>query len=208
DELLLRSNVGNALAALRAADTRLRDAGNALFSNVRAKLAQDILALESLPDPDITGMALTLASLANVVESLPLRKADSPHNTGEEALPDEAGAWQRFKAATKRLFSSVVTVRHDTDLRPFVTPEQEYFLLRNLELKLESTLLSLLMQDTANFQAGADVTVEWLERYFDTSDSAVAAAREQLLIMRDNELPATFPDLSGTLRLLEIAEHN
>ncbi len=206
DELLLRGNTANALRALHTADTRLRDAGSALFGNVRASIAQNILALESLPDPDITGMALTLASLANAVDSLPLRTPGDVSNDDEEVLPEDASAWERFKAATKRLFGTVVTVRHDANPRPFVTPGQEYFLLRNLELKLESTRLSLLMGDADNFQAGADVSLRWLELYFDTNDSGVDAAREQLLLMRAATLPTDFPDLSETLYMLEAGE--
>lgn len=203
DELQLRGNVDNALQALNAADARLRDSGDPSVAAIRAQLAEDRLALESLPDIDITGTSLSLASLANAVGGLPLRQAGEPVRDEEPGLPADASTWQRFKAATGRLFGNLVTVRREEDPRPFIAPGQEYFLVQNLELKLESARLSLLMRDMDNFHATTAAAGQWIDRYFDTGDDAVAATRQQLAEMNALDLPTQLPDLSTSLRLLD-----
>jgi len=63
--LSLEQDIGTAIAALTAADQRLKQVGDPGVLNVRREIAKEINALRSVEMPDIIGMAFELASLAS-----------------------------------------------------------------------------------------------------------------------------------------------
>ncbi|MCG8434309.1 MAG: uroporphyrinogen-III C-methyltransferase [Gammaproteobacteria bacterium] len=206
DELQLRHNIENALYALRAADNRLRELGDPTLQAVRGQIAREILSLETLPRIDITGMALTLTSLSNIVSDLPLRSrvkiADLPQVNSDDADAAEESVWTRLQAAIDRVFTSLVTVRRDEDVKPLLSPGEEFFLYRNLELKIESTRLALLAHDADNFRVGVAATYTWLEQFFDINHPAVQGFLSELDKMSQAQLSPELPSISGSLELL------
>ncbi len=71
--LVLESDTGTALAALEAADTRLRDMNNPGLTDIRRQLATDMNALRAVQQVDITGLSLFLADYVKRVDSLPTK---------------------------------------------------------------------------------------------------------------------------------------
>ena len=72
-QLQLAGNPYLASLALDQADDRLLQVGDPALTDVRRAIADEAAALEIMEQPDVAGLSLTLASLARVVESLPLR---------------------------------------------------------------------------------------------------------------------------------------
>ncbi|MDZ7810454.1 MAG: uroporphyrinogen-III C-methyltransferase [Arhodomonas sp.] len=58
-------------------------------------------------------------------------------------------------------------------LRPI---EERYFLRENLRLRLEGARLAALQGDTSTYRDGLERAREWLQRYYDGDDPAVAEA--------------------------------
>ncbi len=83
-QLQLANNPELATLALTHADDRIRQLGDPRHTNIRQALSDELRALKTINKPDIAGITLTLASLAGVVDSLPLRQ--------EVVVSEERGA--------------------------------------------------------------------------------------------------------------------
>jgi uroporphyrin-3 C-methyltransferase len=202
-QLQLAGNPHLATLALRLADERLLQLADPALTDVRRVLADELQSLELLEKPDIEGATLTLASLANVIESLPLRQeVEASHS--EAGKPDaELTGVDRALASLKGAVGDVVTIRRtDEAIRPLIAPEAIYFLRANLALQLQTARLALLRSEQAVFQQSLDDAVLWLEEYYDLQSTPVRSALQTIREIRDSSFVTAVPDISESLRLL------
>lgn len=208
-ELQLAGRPENALAALTAADERLEAMADPGMVPVREAISRDRERLAAVERPDITGMALTLGSLIERVDSLPIAEGvrEPPAVDLDEELAS-AGFWSRLRERTTRVLRQLVTVRHeDAPVRPLLAPEQEYFLRRNLSLALASARLALLQDRPEVWRASVGEARDWLDAYFRMEDDSVQAVDEELARLAASPLRAEQSDVSESLdRLRRIME--
>ncbi len=210
--LQLQRDVGTAIASLAAADQRLRALGDPALTPVREQIAREITALEGVDRPDVTGLALELASLAERAGSLPLAVA-GPRRVSADAEPagageadGQVGGWRGVAGAAWEDIKGLVRIRREEGrVQPMLPPEQEYFLYQNLRLKLEAARLALLEGRAEAFDTSVSTAREWLRRYFDTEAAGVRSALALLERLAAIELRPALPDISGSLRALEAA---
>lgn len=192
-----------AVLALGMADERIVQLADPALTGVRRALADELAALEIMEKPDIEGVTLTLASLARVVDALPLAQAarrDAADSVAVDAGQSRvARAWESIKGAFAGL------VRHTApgeSATPLMTPEAEYFLRTNLTLQLQSARLALLRGEQAVFMQSLDDATSWLETYFDTGSAQVSSALQTIAELRGGLFDVSTPDISESLRLL------
>jgi uroporphyrin-3 C-methyltransferase len=153
--------------------------------------------------PDIEGVTLTLASLARVVNSLPLQRVIQPQADDDSevdaGLSGVARAWASVKGAVSGL---VKVTGPEATAKPLMTPEAIYFLRTNLTLQLQAARLALLRGEQAVFQQSLDDAASWLALYFDTESAQVAAALQTIEEIHSGVFAVTPPDISNSLRLL------
>ncbi len=217
DSLILQHDVTTALAALQAADERLRALGDPAFAETRRRLAREIGDLQSMPRPDIAGAAFAITGLQQSLESLTLeslrsptgaRRASSPASALGEAgsgIGDEAGWRTMLRELWTKLGSLVVIRRSDEPEDPLIGPEQWIFLNLNLRLKLESARIALLSRDAGIFRHHIDIAHDWLSRYYDDRDPKVAAMLGRLDGLRQLDIDPGAPDISDSLKALREA---
>lgn len=202
-QLQLAGNPELALLALRIADERLLELGDPGLTDVRRALSDELRSLEVIEAPDIEGATLTLASLSQVVDSLPVRQevmTSDPTATSDAA--DLTGT-DRAMASLKDALSDVVSVRRvDEAARPLIAPEAIYFLRANLALQLQAARLALLRGEQALFQQSLDDASAWLREYYDTESAPVRSALQTIGEIRDSSFTRAMPDISESLRLL------
>lgn len=206
--LALERDVATALAALQAADNRLRAAAHPELIALREQLARDIAALEGVGQPDIEGLALYLAAAVGRVDDLPTKPiADIglsfAHTEAETVAPDN---WRGVLAALWHDLVSLVEVK-DAALPDGVLfdPKLRYFLQQNLKLELSSARLALLARDSANFSASLALVDGQLAQYYDEADAGVAALKQWLDEHRQTELDPAVPAIAGSLDALRAA---
>ncbi len=195
-----------ALAALLAADDRLKALGDPTLFRVRQELATEIAALRAVPRPDIEGIAHTLNGLAARVDELPLDNS-SPEgfSSGDEPAAELAPV-DRAKAAVKNVFTSMVSVkRTDEAITPLLSRDEEFFLRRNLELQLHTARLALLRGDAANYAESLRTARNWLQAHFTADTAAVRGTIETLANLESEDIQPDLPDISRSLRLLRLA---
>ncbi|MEQ9563800.1 MAG: uroporphyrinogen-III C-methyltransferase, partial [Woeseiaceae bacterium] len=66
----------------------------------------------------------------------------------------------------------------------------------------QAARIALLQGNQALFDQSLDDASRWIRLYFDTGDAAVQSTMQAVNDARQNVLPASLPDVSGSLRLL------
>lgn len=205
--LTLERDQRTALAVLQTVDQKLRAIGDPALVPVRQSIASEITALKAIVEPDITGMALTLASLVEGVESLPLqdaplvRVAGSAATNGEEKF--QSLDWVDIPSAIWKDIRGLVVVRRaDKPIEPLQAPTEAWYLRQILQLKLEQARLSLLRHETALFHQLLDEAAYWLKANFDAESAAVKGMLESLQNLQQADLQPSLPDISDSLRVL------
>ncbi len=207
NRLMLAQDVGSALSALQAADERLNILRDPSLVRVRAEVRDEIQALKAVEQPDITGIALSLASIAKQVPDLPMRmhddedyfKEEIPLKEGEGWRVGLSNVWRNMRGTLDRL----VEVRDATPSdAPMLSVEDEALLYSNLEIQLQSARLAALKQDSANFDSSIEAARTILEKYFDTEQKSVSAALSSVAELKGVELQPKLPEISTSLKML------
>jgi uroporphyrin-3 C-methyltransferase len=202
-QLQLAANPKLAGLALQLADEKIQQLANPALTNIRRALADELRALNAINNPDVEGIALTLSSLATVVDSLPLDEDIDTRLSTNEDVDSELTGMDRLLASLKRTASDVVSVRRsDETVRPLIAPEAQYFLRANLALQLQAARIALLRSEQTLFDQSLDDAAAWLNRYYDVDSTPVRSALQTISEARQNVMPASLPDISGSLRLL------
>lgn len=202
-QLQLAGNPHLASLALSLADERVLQLADPALTEVRRALSDELRAIGVMEKPDIEGVTLTLASLAGVVDSLPLRQeVDVPGEESDEVDSDLSGI-DRALASLRKTVGDVVSVRRtDEAIEPLAAPDAQYFLRANLALQLQAARLALLRGEGEIFEQSLDDASAWLARYYDTDSAPVQSALETIAEIRIGSYSVTPPDISGSLRLL------
>ncbi|MDH5435200.1 MAG: uroporphyrinogen-III C-methyltransferase [Gammaproteobacteria bacterium] len=201
--LRFQQDTQTAIIMLSEADRIINKAGDASLIKLREALANDIAALKNINMPDVTGMSLTLNSLASTADALTLKKQvkEKIQTDSAETISSESGSvtdWKQFVFALWDNIKQLVVIRRtETGAAPLLAPQEQYFLYQNLQLKLESTRLSLLKADTTAFHTNIDVVTDWLVQYFDTNATSVKNIIDTLTTMKQVDLSPALPELTS-----------
>lgn len=203
--LQLEGDVRSALIALGEADARLKAQADPALLPVREAIASELQALRAMPEVDIEGLSLELASLAEHVATLPL-PGDVPQQFKREAAQPEkkkVSNWRELPGAIWNDIKSLVSIRNTgVEAVPLRVPEQRYFLRQNLVLKLQSARLAALRQSEALYQASLAEALAWTGQYFHTEDAATQGFMEALSRLQGRILKPERPAIDGSLRTL------
>ena len=203
-QLQLAGNPHLASLALGLADERLLQLANPALTDIRRALSLELRSLDVIEKPDTEGVTLTLASLAAVVDSLPLKKEVALSDADEEAALDpELTGVDRALASMKSAIDSAISVRRvDETVQPLIAPESQYFLRANLALQLQAARLAVLRGEETIFRQSLNDAALWLTEYFDTDSAAVRSSLQTIAEIHDSVFSVATPDISESLRLL------
>ena len=203
--LLMERDVSGALRLLEAADTVLAELDDFGLHEVRARLADEIAALEGVSSTDLQGLFLRLESAKRDLDALPLRKPEftAAESSGAAAgAGGDAGAW----AVLQRQLANLVRIKRlDGEVKPLLAPEEAVYLELNLRLMLERAQLAALREEQLMYEESLLTALTWIERYLDADDPAVRRLRDELDTLTGVDLARPLPDISGSLEALRQA---
>jgi uroporphyrin-3 C-methyltransferase len=200
-QLQLANNPHLATLALGMADERITQLSDPALTDVRRTISDELAALEVMEKPDLEGATLTLASLARVVESLPIASgASEPDASDSDA---DVSTVDRAWGSVKEAMAGLVKVTPPDEAKlALVSPDAEFLLRNNIALQLQSARLALLRGEQAIFEQTLDDTSALLDTYFDADSTQVQSAQQTIAEIRSNVLTTSAPDISESLRLL------
>jgi uroporphyrin-3 C-methyltransferase len=203
-QLGLAGDVRVAQTSLELADETLRELGDPRFTPVRKQLAAELTALKAVPQPDTEGIVLALGSLADGLESLPLKQSAPDAFREPPAVSDEpAGpidrAWAALQAGAARLIS---VRRVDQPVTPLLTDAERSVLVRSLDLELQLARLAVMRGDVGMYRRSIEAATARVEQHFDPAAPDVQVALDTLRELGNVALPEELPDISGSLAAL------
>lgn len=209
--LTLMGDPTTALAALVSADERLRATGEPGWERTREVLAQEMAALTALPKVDRAGLNARLSALLEQVDRLPLEEEGVRLQAERAALvapvSEDAASGFNFRQVLEDLwqgFKSMMVIRqHDKPITAMLPPEQRYFLIQNLRLKLEGAKAALLGRNEAFYRDSLLSAGAWVKQYFAPAAPEVQSFLEQLDGLAREEIAPALPDVTASLRTLQ-----
>jgi uroporphyrin-3 C-methyltransferase len=203
-QLGLAGEINVAQTSLGLADDTLRELNDPRLTPVRKQLAKELNELKAIPRPDTEGIVLTLGSLADGLEDLPLKNSmpDTFRETPEE--PTEAlTGFARATATVRSALASLVSIRRTDDpISPLLSEAQKTVLIRSLDLELQLARLAIMRGDAGMFRRSIAAATERVADQFDPVSTEVQSALESLRDLSTVQLPEELPDISGSLTLL------
>lgn len=210
-QLQLAGNVKAALVALQNVDARLQSMEQERAAGLRKAIHRDIERLKASPRVDRAAISARLDALAAQVDKLPLAMDARP--PAEQARVDprgnDASGWTRFWREAWTELKQLVRVQQvkQPDV-VLLAPSQAYFLRENLRLRLVGARLALLSRDAASYKADLNAARDWLSRYFDNRNNAVAQALTALRSLHEAEAGIEAPTLDATLEAMRKLQAN
>ncbi len=167
ENLLFDYNVPLALKLLNMADQSIASVSDPKLYAVREAISADIAALQSAPQIDQTSIYLKLSTLGDEVDKLTIaNKFFAP------AAPEASQAilnlpwWKRGLDSAWQALQHIVVVRHvQSDSLPFVTPEQQVFLIQNLQAEVNQAKWAILHRNSAVYQHSLQQVTNWIQLY-------------------------------------------
>ena len=154
-------------------------------------------------------MSVTLVSLAQGLEQLPLANQGRIQPVAQDEVPSGSGDevketdWRAvLQAIWTNIRSLVVIKRRDHKVMPLLAPEQRFFLYQNVRLKLETARLALLLHDTPTYRASLQDARNWIMEYFEPEHAATTSMLQSLTRLEETEIDPALPVFSQSLHAL------
>ncbi len=203
--VLMEKDADGARRLLETADAILAELDDFGLHEVRAQLADEILALKRLGKNDVQGLFLRLEAVKRGLDGLPLRVPEYLQNppVGSASESGAAGSERGVLEAFAESMGSYLRFRElETQIKPLLPPEEITYLELNLRLMLEQAQLGALRGQTDVFEQSLDNAIEWLNSYLDADAAAVSDMIGELTALREISVARDLPDISGSLRAL------
>lgn len=204
--LILARDANTAITALRAADDRLREAGDPSLIVLRKALTEDINALEVITLPDTAGLSLTLSTMVQDVDDLPLLTPEPETAARQPGIPTKPSIdnWRDLPAAMWEDMKKLVIIRdHQGPIKPLLSPEQHFFLTQNLKLQLEQARLALLNGENTIYHERLDTVQTWLHNWFDLEHNRTVHMLDRLKDLKAIDVQPSLPELTRTYQAFQ-----
>ncbi|HMT03254.1 MAG TPA: uroporphyrinogen-III C-methyltransferase [Burkholderiales bacterium] len=177
--LVVYHDIKNAIKLLIYAKNSIDDNNQAMYTELKFSISEDIAKLEQVDSTDVIGLSGQLEELnsqINVLQSVTpvtlVTKKDSVDNKSK---------WERFLIDVKdRLFSLVSVSRVDSNAKIILMPDQEYIVKQNIRLNLLNAKMALMLHDEEAWKYSLNNALNALKEYF-ISDSSYGVKNDKMI---------------------------
>lgn len=232
-QLYLLGNVKGASIALSQAIDLLEGTEKPSLLNLRTALEKDLSEIKALPSDDLLRLAISLDSVVNSVESLPMLSsvqattdqtlAELTEETAPQASsetqppagttePQQQGfekAWASIKQVAQTVWydikSLIEVTKVDSPEVLMLSSRQETDLRNTLRLSLLNARISLLSRQASLLKSDLERSGNLLNTYFDDKSIQVQRAQNVLAEIGEVQLDLVLPELQATSAALRLA---
>ncbi len=192
-KLWLEKDPSTAASLLKAADDRIESMKDPSLTPLRKALAQDISVVSAIKSTDIAGTVLTLDSMIEQLDQLPLNRVEvenAAHRIENPEMSASIDDWKENLAKSwKAIMDDFVVVRkRTTDITPILAPDQQWYLVENIRNKLLQSQLALYRQDQVNYRQSLTLARKWISQYFDLNDAQTKETLSALEALKTLEI--------------------
>jgi uroporphyrin-3 C-methyltransferase len=198
--VLMERDVDAAVKLLGAADAILLELDDFALYQVRAGLADEILALSGVRGNDVQGIYLRLEAAKGMLLDLP---QDLPEYLTRTSRPEPDQALGFWEVLGAELSSYLQLRRFDGARKPLLAPEEAVYLELNLRLMLERAQLAALRRQQLVYEQSIATAQDWLGEFLDSDSLEVQRVVAELDSLRGVQLDQQLPDISGSLAALQ-----
>jgi len=212
--LQLFNDKKTAIVALKLADTQLSNLADPSLYKIRSELNKEITALQAIKEIDIDGVSLKLSALAGQINELEetitqrskkIETANIPSVNSMSQLAD----WKKHIKSIWSELKTLVTIRRtDKKILPLLSKQESQQLRQALGLKIEIARLALLQKNTKLFRSSLQSAINSLNEHFNADQPAVVSITDELKALMALQLVPNYPDISGSLTMLERAQQS
>ncbi len=204
--LHLMGDLNTTSEALKAADQRLRESGDAAAFKVREQITKEMGALKEVAVNDIVGSYASLQLLIDKVDELTLilPYAAKPLVASTEIYGHKETTKNTHSLVNGTLtqLEGLITVRHsDKEVDEILTVEEAELIKQQLGIKLEMVKIALVQQNKTLYEASVTDALKWLDANF-TRNKKTKNFTAELNKLSKSQVYAQLPDISLSLKML------
>src|SRR3990167_1875072 len=202
--LVFLDNIKLATKLLRAANNNLAELDDPTSLNARQKLTQTIIKLKAAEQLDVSSILLQLNAIQKEINQLPLVRYRVSPQTQEQTINK-----QRW---TQRLWNDlkqVVVIRHLKNPPPlFLSPEQQIYLLDNIQYQLTQAQWAALHHKQQLYQASLGQAINWIQQYFLQNDNATQSVIAALQQLTEINVAPKIPSITDAIHAVQALLNN
>jgi uroporphyrin-3 C-methyltransferase len=205
-KLWLENDVKTAIMMLQSADSRIQDLDDPSLLPLRAKLAEDLQALQQVNQVSISSIALALGAMLKQVENLPLTFFKKPEaETIDEIVTGSIDDWRsnlarNWRKATKNFFSFK---KITAEIKPFMSQQQQWLVKEQLKFALLQAQVAVMQENSTLYQQSLQTAFGLLIESFDTEKVMVVQFTDSLSNLQMTDFERTYPQHFNVAPLLQ-----
>ena len=204
DSLQYERNTVLAIKLLQSADKDIAKMSDSKAYPIRQAIAADIVALQSVPQVDITGIYVKLAALNEQIDKLPLIPQLNHAATKPSEVNPTLPWWRRGLDSLQQALQRIVIIRKiSSNLPPFVAPDQQVFLYQNLHAEIEKAQWALLHHQPEIYRLSLTQTEQWIKQYADQDSAITKQLLQSLTELQQIDIYPATPDVNSSLQALQ-----
>jgi uroporphyrin-3 C-methyltransferase len=202
--LNLEHDVVTAIVAMETADARLATIDDPAVAEVRRLLAHELAELRAVPIPDLPDVMARIAAIETTLPTLTVLGVPATQGRRLETAPEPAGPLERGLQRLSQALRDLVSIRRvDPATTRLVTLEEQSLRRQHLELLLFAARIAAMQQDRPAYVQSLRAALDWIDRFFDVRDDAVAQARAGLVELVAVDVDPATPEIGTAAQLLQ-----
>lgn len=202
-------NIPLVINLLNTADQQLAALNDPTLLRVRQTLTNNISSLEAVPKLDVAGLILKINAISQQIPQLPIVPTQLTKPISDQSASTVAtqnSSWKRSIDAVGRALTNVVVVRHlDQPVQPLLPPQQQAYLILNIQLKLSQAQWAVLHQQPEIYQQSLQQANVWIKQYFLQKESITQSVMQQIADLQTVQVKPTLPSISDSLNAIAAA---
>jgi uroporphyrin-3 C-methyltransferase len=205
-KLWLEHDVKTAMMMLQSADSRIQDLDDPSLLPLRAKLAEDLQALQQVNQVSTSSIALALGAMLKQVDNLPLAFFKKPETEAvDETVTESIDDWRsnlarNWREATKNFFSFKKVT---SEIKPFMSDQQQWLSKEQLKFALLQAQVAVLQENSALYQQSLQTAFGLLIESFDIKKDMVVQFTDSLSNLQLTDFKRTYPEQFNVAPLLQ-----
>ncbi len=215
--LHIERDIGSAITALKAANTRVHELKDARLLPVRESISKQVGKLKNFPYPDWVGISLQLDNILaglkrDLINDSQQQKSDNVKVDDDRSESSEQkSGWGKFTEDIKNSISNSVKItREEQKLKLFISQQEKQSAYEFLRMKLLGAKYAVASRDNESYHRELEAATAWLEdtESMNNSEDLINELKDLSTVNLEPDLPDITEPNTLLVDILETIENN